>query len=35
MRLIAYLKGDDRIMARVLDEKALPVAKLEDLTART
>jgi hypothetical protein len=33
MKLIAYLKGDDRIMARVLDQKALPVAKLEDFWA--
>jgi 2,4-didehydro-3-deoxy-L-rhamnonate hydrolase len=33
MKFIAYLKGDDRIMARVLDQKALPVAKLEDFWA--
>ena len=33
MKLIAYLKGDDRIMARVLDQKALPVANLEDFWA--
>ena len=33
MKLIAYLKGDDRIMARVLDQTALPVSKLEDFWA--
>ena len=33
MKLIAYQKGDDRIMARVLDQKALPVAKFEDFWA--
>ena len=33
MKFIAYLKGDDRIMARVLDQTALPVAKLEDFWA--
>jgi len=33
MKLIAYLKGGDRVMARVLDQKALPVAKIEDFRA--
>jgi hypothetical protein len=33
MKFIAYLKGDDRIVARVLDQNALPVAKLEDFWA--
>jgi 2,4-didehydro-3-deoxy-L-rhamnonate hydrolase len=33
MKLIAYQKGDDRIMARVLEQKALPIAKLEDFWA--
>jgi len=33
MKLIAYLRGNDRIMAKVLDQKALPVAKLEDFWA--
>ena len=30
MKLIAYQKGDRRIMARVLDNKALPFADLEE-----
>ena len=33
MKLIAYQKGDRRIMARVLDNKALPFANLEDFWA--
>ena len=33
MKLIAYQKGEDRIMARVLDQKALPFATLKDFWA--
>ena len=33
MKLIAYQKGNDRVMARVFDKKALPIAKLEDFWA--
>jgi 2-keto-4-pentenoate hydratase/2-oxohepta-3-ene-1,7-dioic acid hydratase in catechol pathway len=33
MKLIEYLKGDRRIMARALDNKALPFANLEEFWA--
>jgi 2-keto-4-pentenoate hydratase/2-oxohepta-3-ene-1,7-dioic acid hydratase in catechol pathway len=33
MKLIAYQKGEDRIMARVAGDKALPFASLEDFWA--
>ena len=33
MKLIAYQKGDRRIIARVLDNKALPFASLDEFWA--
>jgi 2-keto-4-pentenoate hydratase/2-oxohepta-3-ene-1,7-dioic acid hydratase in catechol pathway len=33
MKLIAYQKGDRRIMARVLDNRAMPFASLDDFWA--